>query len=142
MERAKEKTEALLALWHVKRGIRAIPSRDDFSVSALRPWLGNLALVDLRGETPHFRLCGTSLHIRFGGEMTKREVVSLGDGLGRREFLASIEKARQTLIPAAIVQVIHCHHISIAFQELCLPLGQDGRTADTVLFVSYSEKAT
>ena len=66
MERANGKLQALRALWQETRGARPIPSRGDMPVSALRPWLGHLALIDLTGATPYFRLCGTGLHARFG----------------------------------------------------------------------------
>jgi hypothetical protein len=140
MDRAKEKLTALLALWEQKRGIRPVPSRDDFPVGELRPWLGNLALIDLTGDAPRFRLCGTSLHVRFGGEMTKRTVAALEVGLGGPELLACIEEARQTLMPATLTQRIAGDPKQIVFHELCLPLGQDGRFADTILFVSFSER--
>ena len=139
MERAKDKLKALLDLWQEKRGTRPLPSRDDFPVSQLRPWLGNLALIDLTGGAPRFRLCGTGLHARFGGEMTKREVARLNEGLGSEELLACIEVARETLIPAPMTQAVSADHRSTVFHELCLPLG-DGRAADTVLFASYPEQ--
>jgi len=139
MERAKGKLKALLALWQEKRGTRPLPSRDDFPVSELRPWLGNLALIDLTGEDPHFRLCGTALHERFGGEMTKRNVASLTEASGAPKLLACIEEARQTLIPAPMTHEVRREHRRTVFHELCLPLG-DGSSADTILFVSVPEQ--
>src|SRR5262245_52590571 len=54
---------SLLDLWAGKRAGRTLPSRADFSDEDLRPWFGNLLMVDVV-EGPHqfrFRLMGTSL---------------------------------------------------------------------------------
>jgi hypothetical protein len=68
MERANRKLKSLLDLCNEKRGERAMPARQDLTVSTLKPWLGNLALIELKNANgPSFRLCGTNLHSRFGG---------------------------------------------------------------------------
>ena len=67
------KLASLRALWDAKRQERAMPSRDDFGIHELKPWLGHLALVDVAGERT-FRLCGTNLSARFGGDMTGKRV--------------------------------------------------------------------
>jgi hypothetical protein len=41
-----------------------MPARTDFDVGVLRPWLGNLALIDIPSNM--IRLCGTNLMSRFG----------------------------------------------------------------------------
>jgi hypothetical protein len=140
MERAQVKLQSLLALWQEKRGDRLIPSRADMPVSALRPWLGNLALIDLTGAEPYFRLCGTSLHGRFGGEMTGQKVAKVENAFGRRELLACIDKARRTLHPAPAAHQVSAGHNRTTFHELCLPLGHDGKNADTMLLVCYGEQ--
>ena len=138
MESAKKKLNALKALWHDKRGTRTMPSRGDLSVSVLRPWLGNLALIDLTGTTPYFRLCGTSLHGRFGGEMTRCKIDLLDDDVAKT-LRHGIEKVCHTRKPA------HAEHeaaqgMSLVFHELCAPLSDDDVTIDTVLFASFPEK--
>jgi hypothetical protein len=107
-------------------------------VSALRPWLGNLALIDLTGE-PHFRICGTSLHVRFGGEMTGKALDALNEAHGPVELRSCIEKARRTLRPVSATHRVSANHEPTVFHELYLPLGTDGIVPDTVLLVSYAE---
>lgn len=139
MERANGKLKALLALWHEKRGARPMPSRGDLPVSALRPWLGNLALIDLRnGDGPIFHLCGTSLYSRFGGEMTRRKIDSLDDVIAKT-LRHSIEQVRHTRKPA---QAKHetTQGTPIVFYEFYAPLSDDGVTIDTVLFASHAEQ--
>lgn len=139
MEKAKQKLQALKGLWEQKRGTRTMPSRDDLPVAALRPWLGNLALIDLIGATPSFRLCGTALHARFGGEMTKQRLDAIGAAYGHRELLDCIEIARQTRNPVPMVYEVSKGHSQTIFHELCLPLGRDEAQPDTMLFASYPE---
>jgi len=53
----------LAELWASKRRDDTIPCRSDFSDDDLRPWFGNLLMVDVV-DGPHkfrFRLMGTSL---------------------------------------------------------------------------------
>jgi hypothetical protein len=140
MEQAHMKLQALCALWLEKRGARLLPSRGDLPVSALRPWLGNLALIDLGGPSPHFRLCGTGLHARFGGEMTSRDLDAVSDAHGRRELASCIETAKRTLSPAPMVHALGHGHGRTVFHDLCLSLGNNGRQPDTMLFASYAER--
>jgi len=140
MERATGKLQALRALWQEKRGTRAIPSRGDMPVSALRPWLGHLALIDLTGAAPCFRLCGTGLHARLGGEMTSRKLDAVSVAHGRLLLRACIEEICRTLAPAPMVHAMRGDPARTVFHDLCLPLGHDGKRADTVLFASYAER--
>ena len=117
-----------------------MPSRGDLPVTALRPWLGNLALIDLTGTAPYFRLCGTGLHARFGGEMTNQKLDAVDPAHGRRELLSCIEQVRQTLHPTPMIHENGADHNRTVFHELCLPLGRDEKRPDTVLFASYAEQ--
>src|ERR1044071_6315912 len=60
---ATAQLRALAELWSSKRREQALPARSDFADDDLRPWFGNLLMVDVV-EGPHrfrFRLMGTSL---------------------------------------------------------------------------------
>jgi hypothetical protein len=138
-ERANQKLQALAALWEERRNGSGLPIRADLPPSLLRPWLGCLAIFELRpGTVPVFRLCGTSLHARFGGEMTGKPITDLqpdmADPLRKElEFVIARRKPRRT------------RHISRGglqlkvFEELFLPLADDRGGSSFVLFASYSE---
>jgi hypothetical protein len=49
-EQANQKLQALVALWEGRRTGDQLPARADLPVSVLRPWLGSLALFELRPE--------------------------------------------------------------------------------------------
>lgn len=142
MQKANQKLEALLALWHEKRGARPMPSRTDLPVSVLRPWLGNLALIDLAGSALYFRLCGTGLYSRFGGEMTRRKLDALEDQHGQQALREAIHEVRRTGKPRRAIYVAESSQEKTRFHELYVPLAQDGATADMLLFASYAEQKT
>jgi hypothetical protein len=140
MERAHQKLTTLRVLWDEKRGPKTMPSRADLSVTSLRPWLGNLALIDLTGAEPYFRLCGTSLHRRFGGEMTRRKLNLLGEDQGANTLRQTIEMVRKTHMPAQVTHEGSSASGKLTYHELYVPLAHDGVHVDTVLFASYAEQ--
>jgi len=137
MEIANQKLNALLALWNDKRGARALPSRADLTVTTLKPWLGNLALIDLPADgLPMFRLCGTGLHARFGGELTKHKVETLADDIGR-SLRECIEQVRRTRNPKDSQHERMVAGAKVEYRELCLPLSEGGEEVHSLLFASY-----
>jgi hypothetical protein len=118
-----------------------MPSRADLPLSSLRPWIGHLALIDLTGPSPYFRLCGTSLHGRFGGEMTGSRLDALDDTHGHVTVLNVIDSVRDSQSPMRLVWEVSRPGGSVTFHDLYVPLSHDGKKADTVLFASFPEKA-
>ena len=140
MDRAQEKLDSLLALWNEKRGKRAMPSRSDLAVSALKPWLGHLAILDLNnGKGATFRLCGTNLRDRFGGEMTGRQVEALEDGIAG-QLRHAIKSFSEACEPIRTKHRDKIKEIPTIYHELCLPLADNGRQIDCILFASYAEQ--
>lgn len=138
MEIANQKLAALLALWNNKRGTRSMPSRADLTVTTLRPWLGNLALIDLPADgLPVFRLCGEGLRARFGGEQTKHKVETLDDDIGR-SLRECIEHVRRTRNPKDSQHERVVSGTKVGYHELCLPLSDNkGEEVHSLLFASY-----
>lgn len=132
------KLESLLLLWREKRASRLMPARADITVQALKPWLGYLALIDVRSQPHIFRVCGTKLHSRFHGEMTRREVSGL-EHPAARSLQAAIAQVCETSTPICTRHTDRTESCIKTFNELYLPLGDDGSTADTILFASYAD---
>ncbi|MDE2182627.1 MAG: PAS domain-containing protein [Alphaproteobacteria bacterium] len=137
MAPTNRKLVTLQALWEEKRRGRTMPSRSDISVFVLRPWLGNLALIDLpaKGEG-QFRLCGINLFSRFGGDVTGRVLADLGDEIGAslRELVAIVQTTNAPL------EGQHSHIIEgqrVKFEELLLPMSDHGYQANVLLFACY-----
>jgi hypothetical protein len=133
---ANQKLTALRKLWEQKRGRRAMPARADLTVTDLRPWLGNLALLDLEARGEVFRLCGVNLFSRFGGDQTGQHVADLrGDGAHPfRNCVSSVRQARAP-VDQSHMQIIHGEQVT--FEELALPLTDGGAEMKIVLFASY-----
>jgi len=134
---ANQKLTALEELWERRRGPGPMPSRADLDVSELRPWLGNLALIDLNGVGDGtFRLCGTNLSTRFGIDATGCRVAALSDDLVTT-VLSFISRVREAKAPVRNVYARRVHGIHVTFDDLALPLSNDGTVIATLLFASY-----
>ncbi|HEY0281609.1 MAG TPA: PAS domain-containing protein [Rhizomicrobium sp.] len=129
------KLTSLKALWDAKRQKRPMPSRDDFGIHELKPWLGHLALVDVTGERI-FRLCGTSLFSRFGGDMTGQPVARVSAAL-RRGVTDQVAKACETKTPVPVECCIQAYGQPVIYSELVLPLSQNGEEVSMLLWASY-----
>ena len=116
-----------------------MPARADLPVSVLRPWLGSLALFELWPRIgPVFRLCGTGLHARFGGEMTGKPITELEPGVAEplRKELESTVAGRKPRRSRHVCQAAEQRQV---FHELYLPLSANGEDIELVLFASYGE---
>ena len=134
-ERANRMLAALAALWEEKRGEAAFPMRADLSVSELKPWLGSLALFEFRPEAGLvFRLCGTGLMLRFGGEMTGKPLEAL-----EPQMAAVLRREAEACIREGLPRRARIVMGSRVFHELYLPLAGGGAGDALVLFASYGE---
>ncbi len=105
----------------------------------LRPWLGNLALIEISGDQQfRFRLSGTNLIRRFGREATGLNVDVLADDIKRqlRSILnatirAGVPVVANSAVPLGRATYWHC--------EVALPLAGAGGGLSTILFCSYPQ---
>jgi hypothetical protein len=68
----------LYSFWLGNQHDGAIPNKAKFTPEALRPWLGNLTLIEIEATSQYrYRLYGTNFLVRFGVEMTAKTVDSL-----------------------------------------------------------------
>jgi hypothetical protein len=119
---------ALFALWSGKCACESLPVRHQFPVAELRPWLGHLALIERRGEDFLFRLCGTDLIARFGGEATGRILHTCQ--APHASLRAALVEACETHAPVPAVTVTTANDDPVTWSEIVLPLaGGDGQIA-------------
>ncbi len=141
MDSPNQKLVALQALWERKRGNRAMPSRADLDVTELKPWLGNLALIDLVGtDGATFRLCGINLRPRFGGDVTGRDLKTLSDDIGAT-IRPCVFRIQETKTATSDRHIRTINGKQVTFDDLAAPLSDDGVHVKTVLFASYQIKA-
>jgi hypothetical protein len=131
------KLKALLAVWEEKRGSHRMPSREDLPVQALKPWLGHLALLETAAGGFRFRICGTELIPRCGGEATGRGLHELPPEMG-----ASIADilccATDRSAPVVAALILPHEDGTQLYSELVLPLRDRDLPSPLLLLGSYS----
>lgn len=134
--KASQMLQALTALWEEKRMGKSLPARADLPVLALRPWLGSLAIFEFRpGVGPVFRLCGTGLYGRFGGEVTGKAVSELEPAIAH-----SVRQELESAIGGGKPRYSQHKSGTSVFYEVYLPLAGNGEGTELVLFASYAEE--
>jgi hypothetical protein len=135
---ADERLGRLLALWHAKRGTRAMPARADFSFEDLLPWLGHLALLDVVAAGDDFRyvVYGTRLAETFGFDLTGRSAREAIPAIGP-EPLAEYRRVYASAAPDHVSRVSPANKEHLTITKLALPLSSDGTHIDKIVSVIY-----
>lgn len=129
--------EQLLSYWLQKCAGRPMPAREDLPVQELRPWLGQLALIEIRGEADfHIRLCGTNLIRRFGREATGLSVNELATDIAQ-QLRAVLKAAQRARAPIVAVSHVQLGRTLVSHSEVALPLSGGGGGIASVLLGSY-----
>lgn len=129
--------ETLLAFWERLRGQRSIPSRRDLDISALKPWLGHLMLLDALGNGRfRYRVYGSNVAALFGRDLQGQEVDELPPDVReevRQDYLqvATSRAARFGILERVIADKMH------KFGKLTLPLSDDGEAVTKLLAAIY-----
>jgi len=124
----------LVALWEDRRGDRAMPRRADFSVPDLKPWLGDLALLDVidDGADFRYRVHGVNLAQRAGFDLSVKLLSSLPDP-PRGIFAHEYRRALAHRTPRHFVNPSILDRSKDHYEKLILPLSSDGETIDMLL---------
>ncbi len=130
---------ALYDLWLDKRGSRPAPSRSDFTIEDLRPWLGHLMILDCDGEDISYRLYGTELVRIFGFDLTGRRVADCVPLIGQKPALEYREVIRSAR-PIYISRSSPSAREYLLMDKLALPL-MDGGKVNKILAAIYLSEA-
>lgn len=130
---------ALLASWSGKCAGEKLPARRQFPVAELRPWLGHLALLERCGDGFLFRLCGTDLIARFGGEATGRMLHTCE--APHASLRAALVESCETAAPVPSVTVMEINGDPVTWSEIALPLSEDGAAVTRLFLGSYPFQA-
>jgi hypothetical protein len=128
----------LWAYWAGKLRAGSLPARKDISPQQLRPWLGNLLLLDVidGGRDFQYRLHGAKLVQLFGADLTGRFVSKLP----LKNVDALLEEGREAVSNRNIVYIedgIVAEKTFIRISKLILPLASDGAAVDMLLVGIY-----
>ena len=133
---------ALAQLWSRKASGKRLPAREDFDATELRPWLGQLMLLDVvdDGRDFRYRLHGTSLVELFGGDLTGRSVGEF-DTERRSTLMAEYRRSLETRSPQYVPSKVLAHKQHMHVAKLVLPLASDGARIDKLMVSVYSLSA-
>lgn len=131
---------SLFTMWDVARQGRRMPSRRDFSPESLRPWLGNLALIDV-SHNPirlHYRLVGIHIVENLKRDPTGKEFTEVVADPGSNPATQGPYRCLIRGEPVfEIVQPRHKGFFSFDCARLSLPLSTDGKTINMILVGEY-----
>ena len=131
---------ALFRLWDEARRDRPMPSRRDFTPESLRPWLGNLALIDVAYNPLRllYRLVGVHIVTNLKCDPTGRDfadvVADPADNPGTRGPYRCLLQGQPVF---EIVRPRRRASFCFDFARLSLPLSADGQTINMILAGEY-----
>lgn len=134
--------DALYRLWEVKRAARAMPSRRDFMIEELGPWLGHLMLVDAidAGRDFAYRVFGTRIADFLGYDLTGKQLSTLASQRQRavsKEYNGVIASRRPHYV---VGSPFLARRFTVAARAI-LPLSYTGCAVDQLLIGFYQSGA-
>lgn len=124
----------LYRAWRAKAGDRPAPSRADFEIADLRPWLGLLVLIDVvdGGADFFYRVYGTEITSFYGNDLTGKRLSSVEPEIQALVF-PEYRRAVATLRPLYVVRRPRIRREEAWVARVILPLSRDGTTVDQIL---------
>jgi hypothetical protein len=124
----------LYNLWNAKRGGRHMPARADLTPADLRPWLGDVHLLEVvdGGRDFLYLVYGTSIGQHHDIEMTRRHVSDWPEDMRARAMQTYTMVTREAC-PYLVRQYETAQGRLRSNHRLVLPLSRDGRTVDHIL---------
>jgi hypothetical protein len=124
--------QSLVSHWLRKCGGRQMPAQGEMPVAELRPWLADLALIDV-ADGGRVRLCGVNLIRRLGREATDTPIDELAADIAG-QLRAVLKAAGKAMAPVIAVSYVRLGRVSDVYCEAALPLsGRDGGIAIVML---------
>ncbi len=121
--------------WNDGRKGAHLPGRHIVQPASMRPWLGNLSLIDVHRDPArfHFRLCGSAFVERLGLDLTGQDLAAIPDPAYRayaaKQFLRLVATGEPSL--SRYRRFIDAEPYD--FEVLRLPFADDGRTVSMLL---------
>jgi hypothetical protein len=133
--------ETLRRAWSAKASLDRLPSRDDFSPADLKPWLRNVAIIEMTGKPARFRIRSMGLACMYlaGGDLTGQYIDACIETADREKALEPYHQCAHYGIPIFSNAVYVKQGISRTIvHRLYLPCADNGRRVDGMLVGAYS----
>lgn len=131
---------ALWRLWETLRGARPMPARRDVTPEVLRPWLGNLALINVSTDPVRlqYRLVGTHIVENLKFDPTGRGFEDFVVDPANNPLTRGLYRCLLTGGPVfEVVRPRHNRYFSFDYYRLSLPLSADGQAVNMILMGEY-----
>lgn len=121
--------------WRSRSPSGLLPPKAIVDPVAMRPWLGNITLVDVAegGRTFRIRLCGSALVERLGLDLTGRDLSAIPDEAYRERLEDEFRRVAATGRPSVSRNRRRIAGTPYDFEILRLPLGDNGRDVSNIL---------
>ena len=126
--------QALLQYWMDRRRGRSMPARGDFDVVDMKPWLGNMNLVDVERNPLDFRyrVYGTNV-----ADMLRKELTGHRIEDNPPSVVAAVRTSYERVVETRAPFYQHIDVVAIdefyRFHRLLLPLSDDDDAVNQVL---------
>jgi len=140
-----DRLKELHAYWLAKKGDRAAPARAAIRPEEIPRLLPYLALLDVLGEPPRFRirLFGTGLVRTYGEDLTGRFADEIDlDTVGPdivAQLTALVRECRPVVARVRFTKAADGRHLQ--YERIALPLSDDGGTVNMILAGYVAERA-
>ena len=134
---------SLFQYWSSKLRGRSMPARKDLDPLEMRPWLGNLVLVDFPGDPKDYRirLEGVNVVQFYGSSRTGRGIEAMTSELERQVVLPQYFSVVETKEPAYYeAEFISSEGVLTYQHKLVLPLSDDGERVNMTLAGIYFDR--
>ena len=131
------KLESLYRLWRKHCRDDDLPAAADFDPTALRPWAGNLVILDV-GDAANFVYAyyGDAFAAAFGADQVGRSTAALPPP--QRDVLTEeYARARERAAPLSRVYTADFGGGLASWERLVLPLAGDGHAVDKLMVAAF-----
>ena len=136
--------QSIVRLWNSKRVLGKLPAWKDFAFEDFVGWYGWLSVCDITYDNifdTHYRLWGTKVVEILGYDLTGKSPrrnttmpFEYDGGYEQAEFDFLETLARQAAIGIAYGSVYWQNRHHVQYEEITLPLADDGESVDKLLF--------
>ncbi len=138
--RGEPMLQSLFRLWDSARNGRRMPARRDFTPESLRPWLGNLALIDVTHNPTrmHYRLVGIHIVDNLKRDPTGKTMDDVVVDPANNPATQGLYRCLVHGEPMYEVMPPRCGGMfSFNCARISLPLSNDGQTINMILMGEY-----
>ncbi len=133
----RPRAQALLTAWHLWRGERALPERDDVDPIDIPNLLEHIVLLDVEPDDFRFRLVGETVASRYAARLKGRSIRELMSGTSLDETLYEHKRCADDRCAVLITHTDTMTSLGDirSYTRLLLPLGGSGPRADHIIGV-------